>query len=108
MNSFSYFKSYDVNFRTLGNGRYEYKDVSTNQWNLVKEPLIGRMLAKDGYQISREEAEKTGIVYKNAFAYHASRGLSIWKPKPVQLMCIIRPEPLILMVFVLLSQYKRF
>jgi hypothetical protein len=107
MNSFRYFRSFDnVNYRTVGNGLYEFKDAGTNQWNQVKDCKIGRMLAKDGYQISRIEAEKNCTIYQD-LANPTTHDLVIWKPKSVQLMCIIRPEPFILLIFVLISHYKR-
>jgi hypothetical protein len=105
MNSFRYFRSFDnVNYRTVGNGLYEFKDASTNQWNRVKDYKIGRMLAKNSYQITKEEAEKTCNVYQD-FANRAPQGLTIWKHKPVQLMSIIRPEPFVLLIFVSLNHY---
>ncbi|MBA3603413.1 MAG: hypothetical protein H0W50_07185 [Parachlamydiaceae bacterium] len=105
MNNFRYFKALDICFRTLGNGAYECKDAVTNQWNPVKDNTIGRMISKDGYPINRDEAEKTTHVSLESLK-NPPRSLMLWKPKPVQLMCIRHSNPLILSIIALLSSYK--
>ncbi len=106
MNTFKYYKALDINFRTLGHGAYEFKDEATNQWKSVKDKTIGRTISKDGYPINKDEAEKTVHLSLIRMKNPPIRSLTVWKPKPVQLMCIRHPNPLILTIIALLAFIK--
>ncbi len=91
MNSYNYYKVLGISYRTAGNGRYEFRDVNTSKWNFDKNPKIGMDIAKDGYQVTKEEAEKIYDVYHKNMT---SKPFNIQevKPEPLKIVAICQQD----------------